>query len=81
MVFLPEGSIAPTTFTKSDVESLFECSPGAAIYFSGVEFPKDPSKGVDHSEGRGRLLLSPHAHYWYPEDDAAGSSWVRNGCF
>jgi F-box protein 21 len=79
VVFLPEGSITPTTFTTSDVKALFESCPRAAVYFNGVESPNDPSKGVDSAEGRGRLLLSPHVHYCYPEDDDAGSSWVHSG--
>ncbi len=79
VIFLPEGNIAPTTFTETDVRLLLTGSPEAARYFSGVQLPKDSTKGVEHPDGRGRLLLSPHASCEFPDDDKAGASWVNYG--
>ena len=78
-VIFPQGNVVPTTFTEADVRLLLTGTPEAGRYFSGVQLPKDPTKGVEHRDGRGRLLLSPHAIREYPEDNEVGASWVDHG--
>jgi len=79
VINLPKGNfLSTTTFTEADVHLLLEKTE-VARYFSGVQLPKDHTKGVEHRDGRGRLLLSPHTMSEYPEDDQAGDSWVNHG--
>jgi F-box protein 21 len=44
------------------------------MYFQGVEFEDTPE-----TEKRWRMVLSPESKVNYPEDDAIGSGWVREG--
>lgn len=75
---LPEEALLPATLTVKDVQFLYHHFLDASVWFEGVEFPKNPAKGVEHPDGRGRLLLSPHAKYRYPDDSDAGADWVKS---
>lgn len=76
-----EGEIFSATFTLKDIRYLYNNVVDFPLWFEGVDLPKDPSKGVEHREGRGRLLLSPHAKQQYPGDSDVGAHWVEHGVF
>ena len=78
---LDEDEIFPATFAMKDVQYLYNNIVDFPLWFEGVDLPKDPFKGIEHRDGRGRLLLSPHAKQQYPNDDDAGAHWVEHGVF
>ncbi len=78
---LDEDEIFPATFARKDIQYLYHNIVDFPLWFEGVDLPKDPSKGIEHRDGRGRLLLSPHAKQQYPNDDDAGAQWVEHGIF
>lgn len=47
-----------------------------AMYFQSVEMEETPEAT---ERKRWRFVLSPESRASYPEDDAIGSAWVREG--
>lgn len=74
-----EENIKPTTFTKEHIKSLYRNFDLFPAFFEGVDYPRDFGKSVEHREGRGRLLLSPHKREAFPDYTAFGAQWVEYG--
>lgn len=64
-----EENIKPTTLKPYAYRQLFENAPEAGRYFEGL---------VQANE-RARLLLSPELLSAYPEDNAVGERWIKEG--
>jgi F-box protein 21 len=71
---IAEENIEPIGLPEVLIEQFFEKHPIMAMYFQGVEF-EDSAK----PSRRWRMNLSPESKSSYPEDDAMGSAWVRDG--
>lgn len=64
-----EENIIPTTLNSHAYRQLFENAPEVGRYFEGF---------VQKNE-RARLLLSPELLSAYPEDNAIGERWIKEG--
>jgi F-box protein 21 len=72
-----EDNLWPMAFTKEHVQAVFHKCAEFSVYFDGgVDFPNEPHRGA-----RGRLHMSPQAHYAYPDDEAVGVRWLKHGVF
>lgn len=78
---LTTENIRPTTFTIEDVQKLYRNFEDMPLWFEAVDLPTNAARGVEHRQGRGRLLLSPHYAHRYPEDSDVGAQWVKDGMF
>ncbi|KAH0838039.1 YccV-like-domain-containing protein [Lanmaoa asiatica] len=67
--YVAEENIKPTTLKPYAYHQLFENAPEAGRYFEGL---------VQAYE-RARLLLSPELLSAYPEDNAIGERWIKEG--
>ena len=68
-VDVAEENIIPTTLRPYAYCRLFENAPEAGRYFEGLVQAND----------RARLLLSPELLCAYPEDNAVGERWIKEG--
>lgn len=64
-----EENIKPTTLKPYAYRQIFENAPEAGRYFEGL---------VQANE-RARLLLSPELLSAFPEDNAVGERWIKEG--
>ena len=64
-------TIQPAFPTPDVLRSLFASSGSFCRYFTGVD--------IDLEQQRGRLITSQELRTTFPDDDAAGASWVRTG--
>ena len=79
-----EENILPVAFTKEHVKVLFQKCASFSVYFNGgADFPSEPhrERNIEHVGARGRLHMSPQAHYAYPDDEAVGLRWMKHGVF
>lgn len=79
-----EDNILPVAFTKGHVQAVFQKCAEISIYFDGgVDLPSEPhrERNIEHVGARGRLHMSPQAHYAYPDDEAVGLRWLKHGVF
>ncbi|KAJ3568594.1 hypothetical protein NP233_g5615 [Leucocoprinus birnbaumii] len=72
--YIAEENIIPIPLPEGYIDEFFEKHPNMAMYFQGVEFEDSPEP-----EKRWRMVLSPESRAHYPEDDAYGSAWVKDG--
>jgi hypothetical protein len=74
----------PVAFRKEHVQVLFQNCAQFSVYFDGgVDLPSEPhrERRIGNVGARGRLHMSPQAHYAYPDDEAVGLRWMEHGVF
>ncbi|KAG0707460.1 YccV-like-domain-containing protein [Suillus ampliporus] len=67
--YVAEDNIRPTCLESADVRRIFIDAPEAGRYF----------EDLTQVDERARFLLSPELNAAYPDDDAFGDKWLKQG--